>query len=223
MAASTVNLTELRERYVRMQLAGDRRAALKFVDDTLGAGVSAAHLTTHVVAAAQREIGRLWLENRISIAQEHMATAISQLVLAEVFRHSEFRARVDKKVLIACVTGEYHDFPARLLADALDLAGYDVRFLGANVPLDSLTRMLDTEQPDLLALSVTMPFNLQSLRDTVRTVRRDERRRTLPIAVGGHAIQEAGGLKDELGVEVVVVPDGGDVVSQLDEFLGVSA
>lgn len=220
MAPSTVNLTELCNHYVSMQLAGDRRAALRFVDETLAAGVSVADLSTQVVAAAQREIGRLWQENRISIAQEHMATAISQLVLAHVFRHAEFRGPVGKKIVIACVSGEYHDFPARLLADALDLGGYDVRFLGANVPLASLLRMLDEERPDLLALSVTMLFNIQSLRDTVHAVRQDERRRALPIAVGGHAMQETQSLPEELGVELVIT-DAADIVPRIDEFLGV--
>ena len=221
MASSTVNLTELRNRYVGMQLTGDRRAALQFIEETLTAGVSVAELSTHVVAAAQREIGRLWQENRISIAQEHMATAISQLVLAHVFGQADFRGRVGKKILIACVTGEYHDFPARLLADSLDLAGYDVRYLGANVPLDSLLRMMDEERPDLLALSVTMLFNLPALRETVKAVRSDERRRTLPIAIGGHAVQETESLAQQLGVELVAA-DTRDFVPQIDEFLGVT-
>ncbi len=35
-----------------------------------------------VIQKTQREIGRLWQENRITIADEHVATAISQLALA---------------------------------------------------------------------------------------------------------------------------------------------
>lgn len=220
MAPSTVNLTELCSRYVGMQLAGDRRAALKLIDEALVAGVSVADLSTHVVAAAQREIGRLWQENRISIAQEHMATAISQLALAHVFGHAEFRERVGKKILVACVAGEYHDFPARLFADSLDLAGYEVRFLGANVPPGSLLRMLDEERTDLLGLSVTMLFNLQSLRETVRAVRSDDRRRKLPIAVGGYAVREMARLREDLAVDLVIV-NADDCVAQIDELLGV--
>jgi MerR family transcriptional regulator, light-induced transcriptional regulator len=221
MASSTVNLQELRDRYVRMQLAGDRRAALQFVEEALSAGIPAAVISTRIVAAAQREIGRLWQENRISIAQEHMATAISQVVLAQVFGHAEFRARVGRKILVACVPGEHHDFPARLLADALDLAGYDVRFLGADVPLEALARMVGTEQPDLLALSVTMLFNLQSLRETLRAVRKSGGD-AVPIAVGGHAVSESGACARELGVELVAT-DAETFVPEVDRLLGVVA
>src|SRR3569833_278933 len=146
MAPSTVNLTELCSRYVGMQLAGDRRAALRFIDEALVAGVSVADLSTHVVAAAQREIG-------------------------------------------------------------------------ANVPLGSLLRMLDEERTDLLGLPVTMLFNLQSLRDTVRAVRSEDRRRRLPIAVGGHAVREMASPGEDLGVDLVVA-NTDDGVAQIDELLG---
>lgn len=218
MPATTVNLPELRDRYVTMQLAGDRRAALRFIDESLSAGISAAEVSSHIVAAAQREIGRLWQENRISIAQEHMATAISQVVLAHIFRHAEYRPRVGKKVLVACVPGEHHDFPARLLADELDLAGYDVRFLGSDVPLEALLRMIATEEPHLVALSVTMLFNLQSLRETVRAVRA-QLGPTPPISVGGHAVAEVGLSPVELGIELVA-KDARAFIPEVDRLLG---
>lgn len=88
--------------------------------------------------------------------------------------------------MIACVEGELHDFPARLVADALDLAGYDTRFPGADVPTDSLIKVLDEEEPDLLALPITMPFHATALRRQVAAVR-ERTSGTLPIAVGGLA------------------------------------
>ena len=54
-----------------------------------------------------------------------------------------------------------------MLGDELDLAGYDVRFPGADVPSESsLPPLIRTEEPDLLSVLVTM-LNLQFLRDTV--------------------------------------------------------
>ncbi|HTU64440.1 MAG TPA: cobalamin-dependent protein [Steroidobacteraceae bacterium] len=178
-------LNALRDQYLNTQLAGDRRAALRFIDDALRSGVSVPDMQTHVVRAAQHEIGKLWQEDRISVAQEHLATAISHLALAHLFQHAEFRARVGRKVVVACVPGELHDLPARLLSDALDVHGYDVRFLGADVPLQDLLAVLAAEKPALLALSVTMLFNLPSMREVLRQVR--SALPGLPIAIGGHA------------------------------------
>jgi methanogenic corrinoid protein MtbC1 len=89
---------------------------------------------------------------------------------------------------VACVEGELHDFPARLVADALDLAGFDVRYLGASVPTASLLSMLEREQPDLIALSVTMAFNMPALHSAVARIRTALGGK-VPIAVGGGAYE----------------------------------
>jgi methanogenic corrinoid protein MtbC1 len=184
---STARTTALCQRYVEAQLAGDRREAVRLVlQEGLGSGLTVVELQSEVIQAAQREIGRLWQQNRISIAQEHMATAISQVAMSRLFEEAPSAERLGATVLVACVEGELHEFPARLVADFLELGGFDVRYLGANVPADDLLKMLRTVQPDLLALSVTMSFNAPALRTTVERVRAEFPR--LPIVAGGHAL-----------------------------------
>src|SRR3569833_2891959 len=160
MSMKMVKLADMRDRYLQQQLLGDRRAALRIIDAALHDGASVDEVRCRIVQAAQREIGRLWQVDSITIAQEHMATAISQIAIAHLFQRSEFRGRVNKMVLVACVPGEHHEYPARLLADALEVEGYDVRFLGADVPLVSLIHSIETEAPDVVALSMTMLLHL---------------------------------------------------------------
>lgn len=204
----TPALAELRDCYLRAQLAGDRREAVRLLlEDGLGAGVGIDDLQVHVIRAAQNEIGRLWQLNRVSIAQEHMATAISQLSLAALFERATPKAPLGKSVLLACVEGELHELPARLVADALELEGFDVRYLGANVPTGNLVTAVREEQPDLIGLSVTMSFNLPALRSAVAGVREVSDR---PIFIGGHATRWSPSLAGELGVT-----QAGDSASEL--------
>ena len=187
-------------RYLDAQLAGNRREAVRLVlEDGLASGHSVRELQASVVQAAQREIGRLWQQNRISIAQEHMATAISHVVMSRLFEEARPEARLGRKVVVACVPGEYHEFPARLVADFLELGGFEVRYLGANVPVDDLVAMLREERADLLALSVTMSFNAPALRQAVLRVREDFP--ALPLLVGGHALDWEPDLAATCGVE----------------------
>lgn len=191
-------LDGLRDRYLTAQLAGDRREALRLlVEDGLGGGAGVIDLQAGVIQAAQDEIGRLWQLNRVTIAQEHMASAISQLALAVLFERATPAPRLGKRLLLACVAGEQHDLPARLVADFLDLAGFDMRYLGADVPHDDLVRMACAEQPDVIGLSVTMSFNVPALRTAVARLGAVLHR---PIFVGGHAIRWAPELIAELGV-----------------------
>lgn len=214
-------LWPLCDRYLAAQLGGNRREALRLVvEEGLEHGLDVLEIHT-VVQAAQREIGRLWQLDRISIAQEHMATAISHVVLSHVYQYATPPAPNGRKVLVACVEGELHDFPARLVADALDLAGFEVRYLGASVPTDSLMRMLDQEQPDLLALSVTMTFNVMALRTAVARVR-EHTQGSLPIAVGGNACAWARDLAAEVGADITGF-DAPELVAAACKRLGVGS
>ena len=199
-AADAPDALTLGAHYLAAQLRGDRREALRLLlQEGVERGLGALELHA-VIAEAQRQIGALWQQDRISVAQEHMATAISQLALSHVYQHAALPVANGKRVLVACVEGEQHDFPARLVADALDLAGFDVRFLGANVPSDHLLAMLVQEPPDLLVLSVTMAFNVPALREVVALIR--ARAAALPVAVGGGACAWQQDLAREVGADL---------------------
>ena len=59
-----------------------------------------------LIQPAMYEIGRLWQVSRVSIAQEHLATAISESLLAQAFAAAEFAPPVRRKALFACVQGQ---------------------------------------------------------------------------------------------------------------------
>jgi MerR family transcriptional regulator, light-induced transcriptional regulator len=199
MTKSPSELVGLRARYLEAQLAGDQRRALALLGEAAAGGHTVDALRREVVQAAQLEIGRLWQENRISIAHEHMATAVSQRALVFLYERATPAPRTGKRIVMACVEGEQHELPARMLADHLELAGYDVAYLGANVPTDSLLAVVRGAPVDVVALSVTMSFNVGGLRGAVLALR--AHRPKLPVIIGGHALTWAPGLAAQLGVE----------------------
>jgi methanogenic corrinoid protein MtbC1 len=189
----------LLERYLSAQLKGQRQEALRLLlEEGVEAGLSVPDLQLRVISPAQKEIGRLWQENRITVAQEHLATAISQLVMAQLYRYLPRDPPNGKRVTVACVEGELHEVGARIASDFLEMAGFDVEFLGANVPTDSLVKWVEDARPDLLCLSATMSFHLPALTEAIERVR--TLLPALPIAVGGHAFEWARGLEQRLGV-----------------------
>ena len=207
--------------YLAAVLAGDRDEALRVViDDGMKRGMAVRDLDLDVVAAAQREIGRLWQENRISVADEHQATAISQVVLAHLYPSLERAPRVHRRVLVACIEGEMHDMAARIASDLLDSYGFDTVFLGANCPTDSLAEKVRSTGSDALALSVTMTFHIVTARRAVRQLRA-ELGPDFPILIGGEA---AIAIPDESSFEGAIVSRGSsaaDLAKRLRSLLGV--
>ena len=215
-----MDVASLKDRYLGAVLAGERREALRLViDEGVALGMAPDIVRRDVIQAAQLEIGQLWLKNRISVADEHMATAIAQLALAHLFNHAKPAPANGKKILVACVAGELHDFPARMAADALDLAGFNVRFLGADIPDRALGEAVTSFQPDLIALSVTMSFNVPALRSAIATARSVSA--DIPIVIGGNACKEDG-LSRELNANAQA-GDAETLVSLARSLTGLAA
>jgi methanogenic corrinoid protein MtbC1 len=202
----TIALPSLTKRYLAAVLDGDRQAAVRLVlDEGVGAGHSVADLYLQVIQPAQREIGCLWAENRLTVAEEHLATGISQLVLAHLYPSLPREPSNGKSVLIGCVAGELHEMGARVAADFFEMAGFTVRYLGANVPTESLVAMAREQPPDLVLLSATMTFHIPALREAVARLREALGQRSI-LAVGGQVLAWAPDLPAQLGIELA----GGD-------------
>jgi len=206
-----LDLGDLQRRFLSAQLAGRRDEGLRIiVDEGLLRGIAVPDLHLKVIQEAQYEIGRLWQANRCTIAQEHVATAISQLALARLYQHLPRARRNERRVMFACVEGELHELGARVASDFLEMGGFDVQFVGANTPVDSLIGLVELARPDLLALSVSLSFHMPALRRTI------ERARAVlgagfPIAVGGHAVDWDRDAAAGLNVAVL----GGDAATML--------
>ena len=189
----------LRMAYLAAALGGRRAEAWEAIQAAKTAGLSLLDVYTQLLLWSQRRLGELWTLTNITVAQEHMASAVTQSMLARLYPEI-VGPRPAGRVLMAGVENELHVLPAQLAADLLELAGWDVAFLGTNVPEQSVLSAIEQHCPDVLGLSVTMGFNLP------RTVRLAQLVRakfpSLPIILGGHAVEHAHDLARELGVDV---------------------
>jgi len=125
-------MLELRQRYVDALVAGDLALAERLIEDS---GTDIRSLYLQVLQPALYEIGRRWQEAEISVAQEHLATATTQSLMARLAGRFDDRApRRDRRVLVACAEGELHSIGVRMVADFLEADGWDVLFVGALSP-----------------------------------------------------------------------------------------
>jgi len=132
------------------------------------------------------EIGVRWHSGELSIATEHRATqiALRLLSLAQV-SYLDGR-RVGRRAIITSVEGDNHLIGGLTFADLLRFEGWDVDFLGADSPIDSIVEMVERESPDLVGLSVTIEEYLPNANDTVTAIK------ALPnppvVVLGGAAV-----------------------------------
>ena len=143
-----VDLAVLRDRLWGAVVDHDEYAAAATVFTAVEAGTAPEDVLLEVIAPVQHRIGSEWAANRLTVAQEHAATAINDRVIAALAHHPATRCSGDAgRVTVACVDGEWHALPARLLAEVLRLRGWQVEFLGAQVPTPHLIAHLHLHGP----------------------------------------------------------------------------
>ncbi len=198
--APTTSLEAARAIFIQAILGGRRRDALTVARQALRQASTTADLYVHIFQEALYEIGRMWEQGRITIAQEHMATATVQYVIAQVYADLPAAAHARGNALVTGVAGEFHQVGANMVADMLESDGWNVRFLGTNMPHRGILAAIDETRTDLLGISVTMLFNLPHVRALVQEVRERLGARAPRIVVGGGAFRLCPGFCDEIGV-----------------------
>ncbi|HEX8358781.1 MAG TPA: B12-binding domain-containing protein [Longimicrobium sp.] len=190
------------ERFVAALLAGDRRAAFAVVDEALAAGTHLRELYLDVFQPALREVGRLWESNRITVADEHLATAITQAAMGRLYERLFTTSHPGDRLLIAaCADSERHEVGLRMLCDVLEMEGWDTAFLGPSVPIPDLVKMVSAREPDVVALSASIAPHLPRVRAAVEALRASLGDRAPLIAVGGRAFHDDPGLAAQIGAD----------------------
>lgn len=178
------------------------------------------HQLRAVIAAAQREVGGMERAHAISALQDSVATDVSRRVLAQMVQLTPPLVANGRTILVACVAGELRDDAAHRLCDALDLAGFDIRFLGASVPADDLADRVRSEDPDLIALSLTVPTWAPALREAVHAVRAVAPAVPLALDAGDGTTPWARALAAELAIAICASSDA-ELVRRARVTLGI--
>ena len=187
--------------YLTALLRAERRTAIDMITGAVADGIPIRELYLDVFQPVQREIGRLWQNNEISVAEEHYCTASTQAMMGQFYPQILSTPRIGRKVVVACVGNELHEIGTRMVADFFEMAGWDGIYVGANTPAAALVEMVCRERPQLVALGVTMTYHLGTLGKVIERLRGDERCADVKILVGGYVFQQHRELWRSVGAD----------------------
>lgn len=170
-----------------------------------------------VLQPSLREVGRLWQANEMTVAEEHLATAITQMVMARIYSETAGVTSLNGRTFIAaCAAGERHEVGLRMVADLVESAGWDSLYLGATVPADDLVRLVGERAPDVLMLSASIAPHVPELRTTIQAVRATTADRAPYILVGGRPFIDDADMAHRIGADASV-RDAAEAVDLLQE------
>lgn len=196
---------ELRQGWIDACMAFDERRAELILTQAFSY-YSPEVVCFELLQKALVEIGNGWYEGSVSVQQEHFASALAMRRLDSLLAATPAPTRAGR-IIVGCPPGDNHTFSPLLVTFLLRRRGWDVVYLGADVPTNRLHTTIEQTKPDLVVFSAQLLQTAATLLDVARYLRGVD----VPLAFGGYVFSVLPELRQRipghfLGYELNKVP-----------------
>jgi MerR family transcriptional regulator, light-induced transcriptional regulator len=185
-----VDLSELAKEYAKASIKGNEVACSEIVEKALRANHGLLPIYQDMLATAMAIVGTWYKVEAIDEGQEHMASEITERMMARVSHFYGPKTKNGYKAILACAPHNWHAIGLRMIGDYLRFAGWDVKFFGPNTPLEGILRELETEPAQMVMFSCAISDGVASTTDAIRMIRDFASKSYGPIVgAGGPAVR----------------------------------
>jgi len=209
---NTVKTNDINE-FQNYLVEGNYEKCSEFVHDILKKDADIKFLYDEIIKKSLYRIGEMWEASKITVATEHLASAIVETILSEVYFKVITQNKIEKTVVVACTENEFHQVGIKMVSDIFQMNGWQVHFLGVNTSTEELIQLIEKVNPDMLAISLSIPFNLPTLEKALDKIK--SHFPDLFVLVGGQAFLHGGLDVLEKYNKIMYKPD----LNELEEFL----
>ena len=143
---------------------------------------------TDIIFFFLERVGVLWITNHINPAQEHLASnLIRQKIILGIEKLPKMHANA-KLFVLFMPEGEYHEIGLLFVHFLLKSKGYNVDYLGTNVPIVDLKYLTEYKKVDYLFAHITAPikgFKMNKFMEQLSQINKD-----IPMILTGQMMQE---------------------------------
>lgn len=162
-------IVELRRAWVEACLAFDERRAEAVLNQAFSY-YAPETVCFELLQKALVEIGEGWYDGHVSVQQEHFTSALAMRRLDALLAATPAPTRAGR-ILVGCPPGEIHTFGPLMVSFLLRRRGWDVVYLGADVPTNRLQATIERTKPDLVVFSAQLLETAASLLDVAHYLR----------------------------------------------------
>ncbi|CAN5875366.1 HTH-type transcriptional repressor CarH [soil metagenome] len=201
-----------RERLRALLLSGDEGQARNEVQKVISDGAIAGDVYVHLLTPVLHDIGALWADGEIGVAEEHRASQICTKIVTQL--SDLFRRRGPDRGAAAVLTppDDQHAIASAMVADYLRASGYTVHHLGANVPARDLAMFLAVVPVDLVCFSITSPLPTEQYA-SIATASREANPDTV-LVLGGQGVD----VDAAAAVDALVIADLTDLARTIEDL-----
>ena len=175
--------------FLQTLIAGGEEAAANVFITAHLEGKPLTEIIDRLVCPAMREIGELWHQNEISVAQEHLATRTAVSALYKL-RNALPVPEMQNRLAICCaMDGDLHELPTLLAQMAIENEGFEVINFGAATPLYTLVDEVARHSPNLVCISAAVINDLERLSRDYKDFREKIAKLKIPVLLGGRVFE----------------------------------
>jgi len=172
--------------YTNSLIQGDKAKCVGIVEKLLSEKVDIKDIYVDLIQRSLYHIGKMWEQNQISIADEHVGTEITKCMINKYEAKISLNKNVNRSALISCVDKEFHEIGARMAADIFELNGWRTYFSGASTPTREIIKFIGMKKPDIVGLSFNFYMNLLRLFEVIDNIKKKHPEQQ--IIIGGQRI-----------------------------------
>ncbi len=187
--------------FLDSMMASDHRHCLDICRQAREMGMGLPHVFHDIVYPAMVEVGLQWEHGDIDVAKEHEATAVANSVLSALYYDEDLPETKIGTAVVSAAPSERHEMGAWMTSICLELDGWNVVYLGSDLPMEDIVAAVFDNKADLLALSVAMPFNLDSVRKLIHRLKSAGNPHGTKIMVGGQVFNRYPNLEKTVDVD----------------------
>ncbi len=177
-----------RRRLRALLVQGDEIEAWHLTQRLLSSSCTPEDLYLEVLGPALGLVGEDWAAGRISVAQEHRASAVMFRLIGRLGPLFVRRGRTRGAVVLGAPAGDHHGMATALVADVLRGRGFSVVDLGGSTPAESFVEAVTTTQRVVgVGIVVSAPIDDPAVAATIGAIRAAT---GVPVLVGGVAIRD---------------------------------
>lgn len=181
-AAATARNGQLEDRFIDAAARLDGRSLEVVLDDMFATATFERVAERHLLPAL-RDLGIAWVDGRVAVAGEHLASNAVHRRLAAAFQAAGRLSVGDRPVLVGLPPGARHELGAMTFAVAARRAGLPILYLGGDLPIDDWLTAAEATRARAAAIGAPTEDDADAALAVAEALRRV--RPGIPVAVGG--------------------------------------
>ena len=176
------------KRLTELAIAGDLSGIHQWYQENRKLSLTTIEFYENLIKPVMEKVGDLWEKNKITVAEEHLATASIDYLMTQL-RYQIIHPDLLKQspsILLFCLEGEQHSLGLKMVSDVFRENQWNVKFLGSSVPTEEVIKSIGKWKPDAIGVSIALSPLLPKLKECLASIA--EQKEEIDILIGGRVV-----------------------------------